>query len=111
MPPTGRRASTATALGATAGVVGGCGAEGLIYWDLIDFLFEELFNASKARLFLLADEGDRQPLIVATTGSTTDAVYIVLGVVGDVIVDHHADVVDIDTARHDVGGDEQIDIA
>ena len=37
--------------------------------------------------------------------------YIVLGVVGDVIVDHHADVVDIDTARHDVGGDEQIDIA
>ena len=37
--------------------------------------------------------------------------HIVLGVVGDVVVDDHADIVDVDTSGDDIGRDEQVYVA
>ena len=56
-------------------------------------------------LLLLADErhgGARS----RRAGRTADAVDVVLGVVRHVVVEHQADVLDVDTARDDVRGDE-----
>ena len=52
------------------------------------------------------DERDRQALAIGTTCCTTDAVNVVLKVTRHLIVDHHSNVVYVDTARHDVGGYE-----
>ena len=93
------------------GAVVGGRAKGWIYGDLIDHTTEEVLDTAKARLLLLTDEGDGQPLIVTSTSRTTDAVHIVLGVVGDVVVDDHADIVDVDTSGDDIGRDEQVYVA
>ena len=93
------------------GAVVGGRAKGWIYGDLIDYTTEEVLDTAKARLLLLTDEGDGQPLIVTSTSRTTDAVHIVLGVVGDVVVDDHADIVDVDPSGDDIGGDEQVYVA
>ena len=42
------------------------------------------------------------------TGGTADAVHIVLGVMGHIIVDDHADIVDIDATGHDIRGHQHI---
>ena len=43
-----------------------------------------------------------------SAGGTADAVHVVFRVVGNVEIDNQLDVVDIDTARDDVSGDEDV---
>ena len=75
------------------------------HWRLFNGVTQQIFDRLEFILFLFADEGDRRTVGFRARGAT-DAVYVVLTVVGDVIVDHHFDVVDIDPAGEDVGGDE-----
>ena len=47
----------------------------------------------------------------ACSARSSDAVDVVFGVLGHVVVDDVADVGDVDAARDDVGGDEYLDLA
>ena len=62
-------------------------------------------------LLFLGDESDSQTLPVCPSGSTPDTVYIVLGIVGNIVVDDYAYIVDVDPSRYDVSGHEYIHIA
>ena len=53
------------------------------------------------------DKSDGNTITVGT-GGATNAVYIVLCIVGHIIVYNHANVVDVNTAGNDVGGDKNI---
>ena len=48
-------------------------------------------------------EGDREALGARTAG-TTNAVHVILGLLRHVVVDDQRDVLDVDTARGNVGG-------
>ena len=61
-------------------------------------------------LLLFADEGDRAARC-ARARRASDAVDVVLRVVRYVVVDHRADIFDVDPARDDVRRYEQVDFA
>ena len=71
---------------------------------------EDALNLAQGEEVALADEGDGAAF-TACTGGASDAVNVVLGIVGCIVVDDHGDVVDVDAARHDVGGHEQIHLS
>ena len=77
---------------------------------LVDHLFQESLNLLEPVHVLLVDEGDGHAVAVGSCG-TADAVHVVLGVVGHVVVDYHLDVVDVDAACHDVGGHEHVELS
>ena len=58
----------------------------------------------------VADEGDGNA-VALSTGGTSDAVHIVLGIVGHVVVDDTQNVVDVDASRHNVGSHEHIHLS
>ncbi|CCZ75682.1 putative uncharacterized protein [Alistipes finegoldii CAG:68] len=60
-------------------------------------------------LFLLADEGHGSAGRRGTR-RTADAVDIIFGVVRHVVIDDQSDVLDVNAARHDVGGHEDRDL-
>ena len=64
-------------------------------------LFEELLNPVQEIAFLLRHKGQSDPRGARTTG-TPNAVHIRFGIGRDVIVDHEADLLNIDTAREDI---------
>ena len=55
---------------------------------------------------------DEQDRLAAATGAAgaADAVNVALGVVGDVVVEDVADSLDVQAARGDVGGDEDVEL-
>ena len=55
-----------------------------------------------------ADKGRRHALATGTAG-TADAVDVVLGIMGKVVVDHHLEVVDVDAACGDIRGDKELE--
>ena len=58
----------------------------------------------------IADEGDGLSVAVGTCCAAY-AVHIVLGIVGHIIVDDGADIVDVDTSGNDVGGNQHIHLS
>ena len=57
-----------------------------------------------------ADDGDRGAALAGAAGAA-DPVHIVVGVVRYVEIEHVADVRNIEPARRDVGGDQELDLA
>ena len=62
----------------------------------------------KLRLLAGRNEGDGASGCSGTCGAS-DAVDVVFGFVGNVVVDNHGYVVDVDASCHDVGGYEYVD--
>ena len=62
--------------------------------NLIDVALEEILDALECVLLLLADKGDGHSVVVGT-GCTSDAVYVVFTVMGHVVVDYQADIIDV----------------
>lgn len=81
----------------------------LRYLVLLNFLAKEAFNLQEGGLVLLTDQR-KGCTFAAGTGSTTDTVDVVLGIMGDVKVDDKLDVVDINASRDDIGGYEDVDL-
>ena len=61
-------------------------------------------------VLVVLDERDR-PAVAPGAGRAAGAVQVVLGVLGRLVVDDRADVVDVDAAGGDVGGDEHRQLA
>lgn len=61
------------------------------------------WNCSSVEMKVMASPSPFVP-----RGGTADAVHVVFRVVGNVEIDNQLDVVDIDTARDDVSGDEDV---
>src|SRR5690606_11266329 len=60
--------------------------------------------------FARSDEQDRLARAAGTAGAT-DAMHVRLDVGRQVVVDHVADAVDVETAGGDVGGDDDVEVA
>ena len=75
--------------------------------NLLYLLAQEVLDGLETVDVGIADEGDGFAVTVGT-GGTTNAVYIVLAVAGDIVVDDKADIVDVDTAGNDVGSYKHI---
>ena len=58
----------------------------------------------------LGHEADRLALRLRPAGAA-DAVDVVLGIDREIVVHHVGDAVDVDAARDDVGGDEDLDFS
>ena len=63
-------------------------------------LSRNFFDILKVPLLLFGNEGDGYAVIIGTR-RTSDAVHIIFTVVGNVIVYHQTDVIDINTSRND----------
>ena len=75
--------------------------------DAGDTLAQEFLDARKAATVTLTNKGYCDTFFTCT-GCAADAVHIVLGLGGNVVVDNHRNVVDVDSARHDIGGDKDV---
>src|SRR5690625_4965854 len=70
---------------------------------------ERLVDERPARDVVPVDEGDRGARLPGPAG-TSDAVQVGLLVLGALVVDDVGDVLDVDAAGGDVGGDEHVDL-
>lgn len=97
-------------------VIGGCSARGLFrafyslvaaFWERVatDVPAKQLFNLPQGDEIPFTDQGDGISF-ASGPGSASDAMYIIFGVAGTVIVDDHLNVVDVDAPADNVGGDE-----
>lgn len=68
-------------------------------------LAQQLFDATKLVLLFFADKGDGHTVGLGTCGPA-DAMDIVFAIIGDVVIDHHLDIVDIDTPGKNIGSNE-----
>ena len=73
------------------------------------FFFEKPFDGAEFRHVLFVHKGHRASASPGT-GRTSDAVDVILGVVGHVEVDDELDVVNVDASRHDIRGHENADL-
>jgi hypothetical protein len=87
-------------------VVGG----GVGLLRLGDAEVERLVDQAPAGHVVPVDEGDRDTGVPGAAGAA-DAVQVGLLVLGALVVDDVRDVLDVDAAGGDVGGDEDIDLA
>ena len=55
----------------------------------------------------LVDEGDGHTIAIGT-GGTSYAMHVILSIVGHVVVDDNADIVDVDASGHDIGSHQHI---
>lgn len=78
---------------------------GDVHRHLLDLGAVELLNLTHHADVVSSDEVDRNTLTAETT-TTTDTVDVVLAVGGKVVVDDQGDLLDIDTTRKKVRGDE-----
>ena len=74
------------------------------------FHLEQSFNLCQGSCVALAHQCDGTT-IATGTGCAANAVHIVFGIVGHIIVDDHSDVVNVNASCHDVGGHEHVDVA
>ena len=91
-------------------VVFGCLSELFGQRQLLHFVAQEFFDLLEIVGIVFRNEGDGRPR-AGSTSRTTNAVHIVFGIVGHVVVDDHGDVVDVDAARNHVGSHEHIKLA
>ena len=101
------------------GLVVGSGGAGGVFGTLSEAFgqrrlgyvaLEEALDGGEVAHVLVGDEGDGYAVALCACGAA-DAVYVVFGVVGYVVVDDAEDVVDVDAAGHDVGGYEHGDLS
>ena len=59
---------------------------------------------------ITAGDESRGHSLAACAARTADAVDVVLGIVGEVVVDHYLQVGDVDTAGRDICGDEELEL-
>lgn len=76
---------------------------------LADLALDELLDLVELALLLLRNEGDGAARRCGARRAA-DAVDVVLGIVRHVVVDDQADILDVDAARHDVGGHQDLDL-
>src|ERR1700722_844648 len=88
-----------------AGMVFGCGTELLRYRRLVDGFAQQFFDDTEFILLFFADEGESDAIRFSPC-RTADPVDIVLAGVGDIVIDHHFYIVDIDAPGKDVCGYE-----
>ena len=69
-----------------------------------------MLDALKTIDVVFADKGDSLAVAIGT-GCTTDAVNIVLAIAGHIVVDDHTNIVDIDTAGHNIGSYQHIGLS
>ena len=91
-------------------VVGRAFAEVFGQWRLDNFTLQEALYVGKVAYVGLGDEGDGYTVALGT-GRTSDAVYVVLGIAWDVIVDDAEDVVNVDASGHNVCGYQDADLS
>lgn len=87
--------------------VGWCLAKSLGQRQFLYLLAQEVLYRLESIDVVFANKGDSLSIAIGT-GCTTDAVYIVLGVARYIVVDDHADIIDVDTTCHNIGGYEYI---
>ena len=85
-----------------------CGTEAFDHLDR-DFLLGEALDVHHEAFFVQADEADSMTFAARAT-RTTDAVHVVFGDVRDFVVDDVRQVIDVDAACCDVGGDQCADV-
>ena len=83
----------------------GCGTELLRYFRLGNGFTQQFFDDPEFILFFFADEGECNAVRFGPC-RTADPVDIVLAVIGDIIIDHHFYIVDVDAAGKDIRGHE-----
>ena len=75
--------------------------------NLLHLLTQEMLYLLETVNVCLADESDGLSVTVCT-GRTTNTVDIVLSIMGDIVVDDGADVIDVNTTGYDVCGHKHI---
>ncbi len=73
--------------------------------DLLDLELGQLLDLGEARLFLGRDQRGGFALLAGAAGAA-DAMHVVLGDARQLVVDDVGQVVDVEAARRDVGGDQ-----
>ena len=76
-----------------------------VHGELVDLGVVVTLDLAEELNVALGDEVDGNSLTAVTT-ATTDTVEVVLLVGGEIVVDDDVDVVDVDTAGNEIGGDE-----
>ena len=75
-----------------------------------DNRFKQIFDFTQAADFIGTDEGDGISALTGTSG-TTDAMYVILGIVRNVEVEHLTYIADVDSTCKDVGCHQYVDLA
>ena len=71
---------------------------------------DEPLDVAQEHVLVDAHQRDRLALVAGAAGAA-DAVHVILGHVGQVVVDDVRQLVDVDAAGRDVGGDHHLDLA
>ena len=74
---------------------------------LVYHLLQELLYLLEPVLVFFAYEGDGSTIAVGT-GCTADAVNVIFCIVRNIVIDDHLNIIDVDSARHNVGSYENI---
>ena len=74
---------------------------------LVYHLLQELLYLLEPVLVFFAHEGDGSTIAVGT-GCTADAVNVIFCIVRNIVIDDHLNIIDVDSARHNVGSYEHI---
>ena len=69
---------------------------------------QEPLNADKIARFRIVAEGVRHAFS-SRTGRASNAVHVDLGLIGQIVIEHVRNVVNVDATAGDVGGDEHVD--
>ena len=72
-----------------------------------DFLLGVAFNALQA-INITAKDKAYGTTFTAGAPCASNAVHVVFGVLGDVVVENGFDIIDVESTSGDVGGDEQV---
>ena len=76
-------------------------------WIARNLVLQHALNGSQCWAVLLIDKGNGTSFATSASRSS-NSVYIVFGVARAVVVNDHRDVVNVNTARHNIGGHEYI---
>ena len=74
---------------------------------LVYHLLQEFLYLLEPVLVFFAYEGDGSTIAVGT-GCTADAVNVIFCIVRNIVIDDHLNIIDVDSARHNVGSYENI---
>lgn len=96
--------------GATSRVVFGRFSQFLGNRDFIDVPTQEIFNSFELGLLFLTDKSNGATIMVGTS-CTADAVYIILAVMWNIVVDYQTNIVNVYSSRNNIGSNQNIDSA
>ena len=105
-PPAGPSSSPPSAASSTSVIASSCGSCEFVRYILVGALQDLDDFSSETRVLLRNEKGDRRSLLSSTSG-TPDTVNVRISVVGEVKVDYHFDIIDVESSRGDVGSNEK----